>query len=80
MILMLCLTREIDQVIYIENPDTGERLSLVINDIKGKRVRLGFVDPKLSFRILRKELKEAMDGVENPCSYFDITTDVDDPI
>ncbi len=75
---MLCLTREVDQVIYIENPVTGDKLTLVVNDIGGRRVRLGFVDPTLSFKILRKELEEAMNGAEHPSAYFDMNDNVND--
>ena len=69
---MLCLVREANQVVYIENPETGDILTLVVLSIKGKRVRLGFEDSNKSFTILRKELKENMAGKVDPSPYYDV--------
>jgi len=69
---MLCLVREPNQVVYIENPETGAILSLVVLSIKGKRVRLGFEDSDKSFTILRKELKENMEGKVEPSPFYEV--------
>jgi carbon storage regulator CsrA len=55
---MLCLSRKVGEVIYIVNEDTGDVITLTVNDIQRgapPKVSLG-IDADQHYRIIRKEL------------------------
>ena len=68
---MLCLNRKVNEVIYIKDSN-GKELTLVVVNIKGKIVRLGFQeeDGERSFTVLRKEVKERIDNKEGANPYY----------
>ena len=54
---MLILTRQKDQKIIVEVG--GQRMTIVITDVRGDKVRVGFDAPP-AFKILRQELYESV--------------------
>lgn len=50
---MLVITRKLETAFYIENSE-GEKIKILIVQVKGKQVRVGIDAPK-SFKIYREE-------------------------
>ena len=57
---MLVLSRQRDEVVVILDPATGERVEVIVVDIRGDKVRLGF-DAKRSIQVHRKEVMAAIE-------------------
>jgi carbon storage regulator CsrA len=67
---MLHLNRKKNESIFIEHVDTGEVIELVVLEVKGKTVKLGFENESKSHTILRKEVKQKQLGNENPNPFY----------
>lgn len=67
---MLFLNRKPNEVIYIQDSETGETLTLLVTKVHGKTVTLGFENDSKKFTILRKEVKERQDGKDFPNPFY----------
>ncbi len=55
---MLVLSRKRDEVVVVMDPATGKRIDILLVDIRGDKVRLGFTADR-SIQVHRKEVYEA---------------------
>ncbi len=53
---MLLLSRYPGGRIYVQDKE-GNRLEILVKDVDGRRVRLGFEDPNRNFEIVRDNAK-----------------------
>jgi carbon storage regulator CsrA len=67
---MLHLNRKPNESIYIIDNETGHTVELVILEVKGKTVKLGFENADRSSTILRKEIKQKKENHDNPNPYY----------
>lgn len=67
---MLHLNRKKNEVIYLQNNSTGEIVTLVVLEVRGKTVKLGFENDSRSHTVLRKEVKQKQENHENPNPYY----------
>lgn len=67
---MLHLNRKKNEVIHLTHNESGETVDIVILEIKGRTVKLGFENPSKSHTILRKEVKQSQDKNTDPNPYY----------
>lgn len=67
---MLYLNRRRNESTYIIDNVTKQEVEVVILDIKGDVIQLGFVDPDNKYTILRKEVKQRQENHELPNPFF----------
>lgn len=68
---MLFLDRKKNQSIELYNKKTGEVIHVIILDVHGGNIRLGFEDPTNSCTILRKEVRQRNEGSATPNPFYD---------
>jgi carbon storage regulator CsrA len=67
---MLHLNRKPNESIIIIDNETGHQVELVVLEVKGKTVKLGFANEDKSSTILRKEIKQKKENHPNPNPYY----------
>jgi carbon storage regulator CsrA len=67
---MLHLNRKVNEVIEIVDNQSGKKTELVVLEIRGKTVKLGFHNPDMSCTILRKEIRQKKEQHANPNPYY----------
>lgn len=67
---MLYLDRRVNETILLINNATGEQITLVVLNVKGKVITLGFDDSNKSHTILRKEVKQRQENHDNPNPFY----------
>jgi sRNA-binding carbon storage regulator CsrA len=67
---MLHLNRKQGEVIHLTHKGSGETIDLVVLEVRGKTVKLGFEDAAKSHTVLRKEVRQAQEGFSNPNPYY----------
>jgi len=67
---MLHLDRRVNETILLIHNETGEEITLVILDVRGKNITLGFEDNNKSHTILRKEVKQRQENHDNPNPFY----------
>ncbi len=68
---MLHLDRKKNQSVELYHKGTGQVIHVIVLDIQGKNVRLGFEDSTNSSTILRKEVRQRNEGKDNPNPFYD---------
>ncbi len=68
--VMLHLNRKKSEVIHLTHNDSGETVDIVVLEIKGRTVKLGFENASKSHTILRKEVKQAQEKNTDPNPYY----------
>jgi len=68
---VLILTRTQGEVIYIQDNDTGEVITLLVSKIQRNTVALGLEGNKERYTFLRKEVLERQQDHPNPSSYYE---------
>lgn len=67
---MLYLNRRRNESTYIIDNATKQEVEVVVLDIQGNVVQLGFVDQANNYTILRKEVRQRQEGHELPNPFF----------
>lgn len=67
---MLYLDRKKNQSIELKDKTTGNVVHVVILDIQGKNVRIGFEDESNSHTILRKEVRQRNEGLPDANPFY----------
>jgi sRNA-binding carbon storage regulator CsrA len=67
---MLHLNRKKNEVIHLVHNESGDTVDLVVLEIRGKTVKLGFENDTKSHTILRKEVRQAQQQFKDPNPYY----------
>lgn len=67
---MLHLNRKKGEVIHLIHNQTGEQVDLVILEVKGKIVKIGFENDTKTHTILRKEVRQAQQEHPSPNPWY----------
>lgn len=67
---MLHLNRKKNEVIHLIHNETGQTIDVVVLEIRGKTVKLGFEDDTKSHTVLRKEVRQAQQQYKDPNPYY----------
>lgn len=67
---MLHLNRKKGEVIHLIHNQTGEQVDLVILEVKGKIVKIGFENDTKTHTILRKEVRQAQQKHTSPNPWY----------
>jgi sRNA-binding carbon storage regulator CsrA len=67
---MLHLNRQKNQVIHLTHNESGDTVDVVVLEVRGKTVKLGFENDTKSHTILRKEVKQAQQNHADPNPFY----------